>query len=462
MKSGRIRRKIRLTAATLAIAAIVAFTVQTMPDCISDAAAVKQTQSITETADAGIGQITGLSWGTSGRFISLKWNGVSGADGYFIERSCDGKTYERIAVRYSNTDCAYTDYRISPGHTYRYRVLPYKSEGNTVLFGLAEQTGNMLSRLQAPLITDIRKGTDGESIFLFWKEVPEAQKYDVFEKTSGGWKLLGTTDELVYRVGKEKNKDLTVCVRASARIGGREIYSSMSDGCMTVPTKDMTGMKILFEGDSIVYGQGYEQKSPMSFTHRVGTVLNCHVTVKAVPRSVAGYEVKRKCPGVYARMKEGKTKVRGYQVICIGVGTNDFTFSAVPGRPSDTAKDGTFSGYLNECIKMIRHQNPDAAIVFITPSYRTRLGEDYTKSGFYVQNRKGYTLKDYEDTLTETVGQYENVYVYNSRTAGVVTEENAQRYLYDGLHPSEEGYALIGNSLASFLEKNVLPVLNNR
>lgn len=459
MRSEITGRKICLTAIALAIAAAITFSVQTMPDCVSDAAAVKQTHSVKEITDKNIGQITGLTWGISGRFISLKWNGKPEADGYFIERSCDGATYERIAVRYSNTDCAYTDYRITPGHTYRYRVLPYKVEGQTAVFGISAQTAKMKSRLQAPLITGIKKGSNQKDTFLFWKEVPGAQHYEIFEKTSSGWKLLGTTTQLVYRVEKETGKNLTVCVRASAKISGKEIYSSMSDGWMTLPAKDMTGMKILFEGDSIVYGQGYEQRSPISFTHRVGTALNCRVVVKAIPRSVAGYELKGKCPSIYTRIEEGKTRFKGYQVICIGVGTNDFTFSAIPGQPSDTEKDGTFSGYINRCIEKIRQQNPDAPIVFITPSYRTRLGEDYTKSGFYAKNRKGYTLKDYEDILIKTVRQYKNVYVYNSRTAGVVTATNAQRYLYDGLHPSEEGYALIGNSLAAFLETNVLPVL---
>ena len=126
------------------------------------------------------------------------------------------------------------------------------------------------------------------------------------------------------------------------------------------------------------------------------------------------------------------------------------------GSPGDTQKDGTFYGYLNTCLDKIREQNPDGAIVLETPIYRTRVGESDRNVGFHTPNRLGYTLEDYQNAMIRAAENRDNLYIYHSQEQGIINEQNGDRLLYDGLHPCDEGYGAIGNSLAEFLRNEVL------
>jgi fibronectin type 3 domain-containing protein len=65
----------------------------------------------------------------SSNSITVRWNAVSGADGYRVYRSStEAGTYKRVSRQDINTN-AYTDLGLSAGKTYYYKVSAYNNNG---------------------------------------------------------------------------------------------------------------------------------------------------------------------------------------------------------------------------------------------------------------------------------------------------------------------------------------------
>ena len=71
--------------------------------------------------------------------IQLTWSNVSGEDGYWIERSRDGKTWTRVAVTAADVT-TFTDSGLSARTTYYYRVQAYNTAGASAYSPVAKAT----------------------------------------------------------------------------------------------------------------------------------------------------------------------------------------------------------------------------------------------------------------------------------------------------------------------------------
>lgn len=392
----------------------------------------------------------------SGEFIRIRWEPSSNAEGYIIEKRAENGLYESRAISSRNDDCAYTDYDVEPGMFYQYRVRAYRNEDNICYTSEYTDTKPIQAPLAVPVITDIRYNRAGTYATITWKKIEKADQYLIRIENDEGLEYLETTDRNVYRMPVKKGKRVCIKIRASAVFEGKRIYSNCEKNGVTLSGYTYKNLKILFEGDSITYGKTWKERSAVPAPERVGQLLGCKVVNRAVSGSVAGNPTDCELPELYQRLINGKTDCRNYDIICIGIGTNDYRFRIPLGGPGDKQEDGTFYGYLRTCIEKIRKQNPDAAIVLETPIYRTRVGKSDVKAGYHAPNNLGYTLEDYQNAIISIAEGIHNIYIYNSQEKGIINEQNADALLYDGVHPCEEGYAAIGNSLAEYLQKEVL------
>ncbi len=123
--------------------------------------------------------------------ITVKWNKVSGAKGYYIYRKTysNGKWggWKRIATA-KNTASSYTDKSISKnsGKYYRYTVRAYNGSAAS-----AYESGIYTKRLMMPSISTATSTRSGVS--LKWNSVGSASGYYIYRKTgNGSWKRIAT------------------------------------------------------------------------------------------------------------------------------------------------------------------------------------------------------------------------------------------------------------------------------
>lgn len=137
-------------------------------------------------------------------------------------------------------------------------------------------------------------------------------------------------------------------------------------------------------------------------------------------------------------------------VIVVFGGTNDFGHGDAPfGTFADRTPD-TFCGATHTLVRELLERYPQAEIVFITPLHR--LNEN-VPTGDNKPAPVG-TLKQYVDAMREILEYYSiptlDLYATGRMQPAVPCVQ--ERYMPDGLHPSDEGNALLAKRIISFLE----------
>lgn len=132
-------------------------------------------------------------------------------------------------------------------------------------------------------------------------------------------------------------------------------------------------------------------------------------------------------------------------IVVVFGGTNDYGHGTAPvGRPEDRTPD-SFWGACHSLIRSLREKYPAAELVFMSPLHCT--GED--QPGRY----SGRPLKLYVDILRTVCEQYSVPVCDLFALSGISPEIPCQkeRYMPDGLHPSDLGHELIASRLTGFL-----------
>lgn len=141
------------------------------------------------------------------------------------------------------------------------------------------------------------------------------------------------------------------------------------------------------------------------------------------------------------------------KVFIINYGVNDY-FSGVPARAGsgipyeDNAYDSYESG-MRAGIEKIKAAYPDAKICIISPIYT-----NYFLSGTEIKSNVGSPLNTYREvgrSLAEEMG----LMYLNSTEKIEINEKNYTTYLVDGVHPTNEGLYLIGNTIIRFLKEQM-------
>lgn len=187
---------------------------------------------------ADVATPTGLTVTMNGSNIIVKWNAVSGADAYSVERATDpnGKWKE---VKDKTTSTEYTDKDITGGATYYYRVRAFKkatilnwnrtysdySASATVIVDPSQVTGLLAVTAGATSIKlawDLSEGADGYQVYMF-------------DSAINDFKKIATTSKNTYTVRKlEDRTSYRFKVRSYHKLNG-VTYSSFSNE-LTVAT----------------------------------------------------------------------------------------------------------------------------------------------------------------------------------------------------------------------------------
>lgn len=137
-------------------------------------------------------------------------------------------------------------------------------------------------------------------------------------------------------------------------------------------------------------------------------------------------------------------------VVVVFGGTNDFGHGAAPlGGFSDRTPD-TFYGACHYLFSGLIKKYLGKPIVIMTPLHRTN---ETLNSGTSKKEGVG-TLKEYVNIIREVAEYYSLPVLDLFATSGMqpAIPEVMNKYIPDGVHPSDEGYAVIAQKLKNFLE----------
>jgi len=156
--------------------------------------------------------------------------------------------------------------------------------------------------------------------------------------------------------------------------------------------------------------------------------------------------------------------VGGYDYFVINGGTNDYSNDRGSNPTTlgtiDSTDTATFYGAYNAIMQYIFAQNPKARVLLITPCFRNYMHS--TRGNAYeIQNEQGITLGDFCDAVVN-IGKKYAVPVYDSRVLGPINAWNYTTLLVPRtnsgtdahIHPSQDGYTLYGDSIASYFIAN--------
>lgn len=137
-------------------------------------------------------------------------------------------------------------------------------------------------------------------------------------------------------------------------------------------------------------------------------------------------------------------------IILIQHGLNDY-YSGIPiYNEEDPYDEYTYAGALRTSLEILRGKCPDARIVLVTPTYSWYLFTEQTCEEF---DAGGGLLEDYVAAQKEVAAQlgievidlYHDLFPHESW-------EDWERYTFDGLHPNDEGRAMIAGKIAAYLD----------
>ena len=390
--------------------------------------------------------------------VALVWKNVKNVKGYIIYRkNSDSRKWRKIGKIYgSDRNCWYDDTG-KPGEIYNYAVCTFINVGNQRVTGpLAENGEDIIWRPASAVLTSVTK-EDGYDV-LTWNKVPDIAGYEIYRKTggdTGSWSLARRISSAVSSaklLRLTEDETISYAIRAYAESEQGQVTSSRM-AAMTNEVLPGAGEKILFVGDSIVWGSvGNRVKASTTFVQRVSQVTGA----SCYSSGVIGSLITRQTASdrsVASRFESNSIHVERYTTICIAAGTNDYGRNIRRGTITDKT-DKTFYGALNRIFREIKKRNPKAKVVLITPIYRCRFGNDWSMRGYSQKNKAGFTLNNYASAMKKMAAK-RGAYLYDSSRQGVITEKNALTMLADGLHPCQNGHLDIGESIGEFLNENV-------
>ena len=148
-------------------------------------------------------------------------------------------------------------------------------------------------------------------------------------------------------------------------------------------------------------------------------------------------------------------------IITIYMGTNDYGHETPMGTINDL-EDVSFYGALNVIIPGIQKAQPDAKLVWITPTHRygfgtsKLLGTAFTYD--YLPNGRGYSLNYYVEAIKEVCEKYDVpvIDLFSLSEMDPSLSKVRTQYMPDGLHPNAAGHERIAAVIAKELTNIVI------
>lgn len=216
---------------------------------------------------------------------------------------------------------------------------------------------------------------------------------------------------------------------------------------------ELKNIKINFLGDSITQGVGVSNIENI-FSNRIqretGAVCrNYGVGGTKIQKMVFQYEDERTNRDFIMRVDDMDPEA---DVIVVFGGTNDWgEGDAELGCMSDRTPY-TFYGACHTLFTKLINKYPNAEIIVITPLHRRRENEPLADGLRHIENNA--VLVDYVNILRE-VAEYYSLPLLDLWSCGrfqPAVEVNKEKYMPDGLHPNDDGHAIIASRIINFIK----------
>ncbi len=212
---------------------------------------------------------------------------------------------------------------------------------------------------------------------------------------------------------------------------------------------ELKGKKMVFLGDSITEGAGVEgsnniywQRLQQDGAITVGYGIGGTRIAKQINPTTERHDM-------YFRSRVVDMDSDADVVVVFG-GTNDYGHGDASFGEFDDRTDGTFYGALHNLYIDLLRKYPESQIVVMTPLHRLNECSEYNECGV----RNVGTLEDYVEAIKQ-VARYYAIPVldlYNMSGLQPEVESIRERFVPDGLHPSDAGHEKIYNLLKGFLK----------
>lgn len=192
------------------------------------------------TADAGVtsniatltivpqtAKITTVANATS--YMTVSWNKVNKASGYYVYRSTDGKKFTKIATVKSGNTVKYNDKKATKnGQKYVYKVVTYYNGNQTVSSAYsAAKTGYRLSTMKVSSLTNKK----GKKAYIKWKKNSKSTGYQIKYVTgkSKAKTVKASSKAKTKTISKlKKGKTYKVRIRSYKKVSNVTYYSAWS------------------------------------------------------------------------------------------------------------------------------------------------------------------------------------------------------------------------------------------
>lgn len=166
---------------------------------------------------------------------TLKWNKISGANGYYIYRSTKKNSgYKKIATIKRGSTLSYTDKKLATGSTYYYKIRAYRTVKKSAVSGKLSTAASVKLTLKAPTLASV-SAKDYRSMTIKWKKVSGADGYYIYRSTkaNGTYTRVGSVkgaSKLTYvNQGVTTGKKYYYQVKAYRVVNGKKVTSSFSN-----------------------------------------------------------------------------------------------------------------------------------------------------------------------------------------------------------------------------------------
>ena len=213
---------------------------------------------------------------------------------------------------------------------------------------------------------------------------------------------------------------------------------------------ELKGTKINFLGDSITEGAGtssHDKMFTMLIEREYGAICqNYGIGGTRIARQKTPTEEKWDRDFI-SRVPEMDNDA---DIVVVFGGTNDFGHGDAPLGTMNDRTPYTFYGALHCLYTALIEKYPGVPVVILTPLHR--LNEDSPK-GDNKPEPVG-TLKEYVNIIREVAEYYSFPVLDLYKESGLQPKVPLiqQKYVPDGLHPNDDGNAILAHKIARFLE----------
>lgn len=165
--------------------------------------------------------------------IELSWKSVKDANGYYIYRSENGNSYEKVArVKGRKTSSWIDEDAKSNGARYQYKIRAYKSVEGEIYRGEYSSKATIY-RISRPSISSM-KNVSGRKLTLTWKKNSKATGYEIQYATNSKFtsakkvKIKDSKTVSTTLKSLTKNKNYYVRIRAVKTVDSKAYYSAWS------------------------------------------------------------------------------------------------------------------------------------------------------------------------------------------------------------------------------------------